>query len=90
VSSALEALALLGRVEDGFWILVPGVERRRADVEVAAQHGGAVGGVARRPVSPQALQPGQLAGKVPVFEVLAIGQVDRREVDAGDPRRDQA
>src|SRR2546428_782744 len=73
-----EAGALLGGVEDRApqQILVPAVDRSRADVEVAAQNRRTVLPVQTPEVCRERLQPGELSREVRVTDVLAIGAVN--------------
>src|SRR2546425_13335340 len=75
-----EAGALLGGVEDCApqQILVPAVDRGRADVEVAAQDRRTVLPLQAPEMRRERLQPRELPREVRVTAVLAVGEVDSR------------
>src|SRR6058998_3996476 len=79
-----EAGALLFSVENRALqqLLVPAVDRGRADIEVAAQNRRTVLPVQAPEVSRQRLQPRELSREVRVTDVLAVGAVDGRERQA--------
>src|SRR5213593_2043203 len=79
-----EAGTLLGGVEDGATqqILVPAVDRCRADIEVAAQNRRTVLPVQSPQVRRERLQPRDLPREVRVTDVLAFGAVDGRKRQA--------
>ena len=74
VEQSRVAGSLLGGVEDRSRqrLLAPAVERSRADVEVAAQDRRPLGGARGGQVVGERVDPGQLARKIIVLQVLSV------------------